>query len=65
MESEYYTVKEVARKLNVKDQVIRDWINDGSLEAIKVRGEFRISEKALERAIEESTVNKKPSHREG
>ena len=57
-EEQFYTVKEVAEKLRTTRRNIWKMINDGELDAFTVRGEYRISESALEDYIEKSRKRK-------
>ena len=43
-----YTVKEVAQILRVTPRTVWKMINEGELEAFKVRGDYRINQSALD-----------------
>jgi excisionase family DNA binding protein len=46
---ELFTIKEIAEKLKVTEQCIRDWIREGKLPALKIGGVVRIEESTLHR----------------
>lgn len=47
----YYTIKEVAIKLSLHEQTIRNWISKGKVKATKILGSTRISEEELKRML--------------
>lgn len=49
----YYTIKEVAERLSVKEQTIRSWICKGNVKAVKIFGATRISEEEINNMIKE------------
>jgi excisionase family DNA binding protein len=55
---ELFTVKEVAEKLKVTEQCIRDWIREGKLKALKIEGVVRIEEEAYLHFIGKNGDNK-------
>jgi excisionase family DNA binding protein len=46
-------VREVARRFEVTEETIRDWINSGRLSAIKIGKSWRISAEDVERILQE------------
>ena len=48
---ELFTIKEIAEKLKVTEQCIRDWIREGKLPALKIGGVVRIEEEEYLRFI--------------
>lgn len=52
--SNYFTVKEVARRLDVTEDWIRDLIQSKQLKAVKV-GKWRVDPEELKRFIQERT----------
>jgi excisionase family DNA binding protein len=56
-QEEFYTIKEAAQVLRVSDETIRRMINNGQLDAIRVRGglvgrgQWRIRKESLDRYI--------------
>ena len=57
----YYTVSQIASKLNVNPETVRNWIRDGRLNAIrsscKKKG-YRIDEKSLSDFLDKNPVYK-------
>ena len=45
----YMTVEEVAKRLLVSPQTILREIHEGNLQAVKIRGRYRVGETALEK----------------
>jgi excisionase family DNA binding protein len=58
VEETYYTVPEVAETLKVSHMTVYRWIKDGKLTAYKLGGEFRITERDLERFLGERRTPK-------
>ena len=56
--NKFYTAKEVADMLGVTSASIRNWIYKGDLEAIKLAGQYKISEQDLEKYIQEKVITK-------
>jgi excisionase family DNA binding protein len=52
----FYTISEVARRLEVSDQSIRRWVKAGELRAYKPKKEYRIAESDLEEFLKERQV---------
>jgi excisionase family DNA binding protein len=46
-------VREVARRFDVTEETIRDWINSGKLSAIKLGRSWRVSSEDVERISQE------------
>lgn len=46
-----YSIAEAAKLLSVSDETIRRMIQDGELNAVKVRGQWRIRRESLERYL--------------
>jgi excisionase family DNA binding protein len=55
---ELFTINEIAEKLKVTDQCIRDWIKEGKLKALKIGGVVRIEEEAYLLLLHNSNKNK-------
>src|SRR5436190_8402975 len=53
-EESFLTVAEVAEKLKLNQQTVRNWIDQGSLPALRVGRRVRIKRSDFERIIEES-----------
>jgi excisionase family DNA binding protein len=53
-EESYLTVAEVAEKLKLNQQTVRNWIDQGSLPALRVGRRVRIKRSDFERILEES-----------
>jgi excisionase family DNA binding protein len=47
MDEQYFTVREIAQRLNFQEHTIRLEIRAKKLRAIRIRGEYRISNKDL------------------
>jgi len=54
IEETYLTVAEVAEKLKLNQQTVRNWIDQGSLPALRVGRRVRIKRSDFERILEES-----------
>jgi excisionase family DNA binding protein len=54
MEEKYYTIDEIASKLEVHTKTIRRYIYRGKIQALKVGGQWRIYKSALERYYNDS-----------
>lgn len=48
---ELFSVKEIAEKIKVTEQCVRDWIREGSLKSLKIGGIVRIEESEYLRFI--------------
>ena len=55
----YYTITEVAEKLNLTNETIRNYIHAKELEAYKFGRNYRIEDKELERFLETRSNKKK------
>src|SRR6201990_1156948 len=53
-EEEFLTVAEVAEMLKLNQQTVRNWIDQGSLPALRVGRRVRIKRSDFERILEES-----------
>jgi excisionase family DNA binding protein len=62
-EEEYLTVAEVAETLKLNQQTVRNWIDQGSLPALRVGRRVRIKRSDFQRILEESYSPAKPSDR--
>ena len=52
VEERYFTVEEVAERLKVSHMTVYRWIKTGKLGAYKIGGEFRITERDIERFLQ-------------
>ena len=52
VEETYFTVDEIAERLKVSRMTVYRWIKAGQLGAYKIGGEFRITERDIERFLE-------------
>jgi excisionase family DNA binding protein len=52
VEETYYTLREVAEKLRVSRRTVYRWVQAKELPAYKLGGEFRITERDLEKFLE-------------
>ena len=59
-EASYLTVAEVAETLKLNQQTVRNWIDQGSLPALRVGRRVRIKRSDFERILEESYSGNKP-----
>lgn len=55
----YYTITEVAEKLNLTNETIRNYIHAKELEAYKFGRNYRIEDKELNRFLETRSSKKK------
>jgi excisionase family DNA binding protein len=53
VEETYFTVEEVAERLKVSNMTVYRWIKAGSLDAYKLGGEFRITERDINEFLED------------
>jgi excisionase family DNA binding protein len=67
VEESYLTVAEVAEKLQLNQQTVRNWIDQGSLPALRIGRRVRIKRSDFERILEESYNggNRAPAIRRG
>ncbi len=66
VEETYLTVAEVAEKLKLNQQTVRNWIDQGSLPALRVGRRVRIKRSDFERILEESySGTRAPASRPG
>lgn len=54
----FYTTEQVAELLAVNPKTIRLLIKEQKLEAVKIRGEYRIEESEIKRFIEDNKTTK-------
>ena len=52
VEETYYTLREVAEKLRVSRRTVYRWVQAKELPAYRLGGEFRITERDLEKFLE-------------
>jgi excisionase family DNA binding protein len=52
VEETYYTLREVAERLKVSRRTVYRWVQAKELPAYKLGGEFRVTERDLERFLE-------------
>jgi excisionase family DNA binding protein len=66
-EESYLTVAEVAATLKLNQQTVRNWIDQGSLPALRVGRRVRIKRSDFDRVLSESynAGNAPPTRREG
>lgn len=60
MEEEFYTVKEIAKRLKTKDFTVIDWIRKKELRAYKVGREYRIRKTDFDEFLEKRRTDKDP-----
>jgi excisionase family DNA binding protein len=60
-EESYLTVAEVAETLKLNQQTVRNWIDQGSLPALRVGRRVRIKRSDFERILDESYSGNKPA----
>ncbi len=60
-EESYLTVAEVAETLRLNQQTVRNWIDQGSLPALRVGRRVRIKRSDFERILEESYSGARPT----
>ena len=54
----FYTIKDVAKMLQVHSETIRRYVLSGKLEAFKAGGEWRITDQHIKNFIEKNTNRK-------
>ena len=54
------TIPEVAERLGVPARDIREWIENGRLQAIRVRGRWRVPEETLQSPVDEPVEADEP-----
>jgi excisionase family DNA binding protein len=52
MDTTFYTVDEIAKKLMVSKYAVREWIKAGDLQAVKLGKSYRISEEMFQTYLE-------------
>lgn len=57
--NDFLTVEQVANALQVHWQTVLNYIKSGRLEALQLGKGYRISQKALDKFIEENSVHRK------
>jgi excisionase family DNA binding protein len=60
-EETFLTVAEVAARLKLNQQTVRNWIDQGSLPALRVGRRVRIKQSDFDRIIEQSYSGPQPS----
>jgi excisionase family DNA binding protein len=67
LEDTFLTVAEVAEMLKLNQQTVRNWIDQGSLPALRVGRRVRIRRSDLERVLEEgsTTITERPAPSSG
>ena len=65
VEETFLTVAEVAEKLKLNQQTVRNWIDQGSLPAVRVGRRVRIKRSDFERVLDEGYSGGTASSREG
>jgi excisionase family DNA binding protein len=60
-EETFLTVAEVAARLKLNQQTVRNWIDQGSLPALRVGRRVRIKQSDFDRVIEQSYSGSQPS----
>jgi excisionase family DNA binding protein len=61
LEDSFLTVAEVAEMLKLNQQTVRNWIDQGSLPALRVGRRVRIRRSDLERLLDEGRTARPPS----
>ena len=64
-EETFLTVAEVAARLKLNQQTVRNWIDQGSLPALRVGRRVRIKQSDFDRVIEQSYSGSQPSPARG
>jgi excisionase family DNA binding protein len=64
-EETFLTVAEVAERLKLNQQTVRNWIDQGSLPALRVGRRVRIKQSDFDRVIEQSYSGSPPSRAGG
>lgn len=54
-DDEYLTVKEIAEHLKLNQQTLRNWIDDGSLPAVRIGRRVRVRRADLDRILAQGT----------
>jgi len=57
----FYTIREIATRLQVNHKTVRSLINKGILQANKIGGAIRISDLQLERFLQATTIETPPA----
>lgn len=58
METQIFTVAEVAERFKVKDQTVRTWLMRGELQSFKIGNNVRITEASIQLFLEDSSKPK-------
>ncbi len=61
VQSEYFTLKEVAERLKVSERTVWRWVHSGELPAIKLGQQWRIRDDDLDEFLEARRAPRKPS----
>lgn len=54
----FLTVEEVGERLKIHPESVRDWLRTGKLKGLKAGRQWRITERALDTFLHESTKDK-------
>ena len=65
LEDSFLTVAEVAEMLKLNQQTVRNWIDQGSLPALRVGRRVRIRRSDLDRLLEQGRTSGRPSSPDG
>jgi excisionase family DNA binding protein len=57
----YWTVSELAERLRLNQQTLRNWIDQGSLPAVRIGRRVRVLNSDFERLVARDAVNQEPS----
>lgn len=57
----YWTVAELAERLRLNQQTLRNWIEQGSLPAVRIGRRVRVLNSDFERLVAGGTANDEPS----
>jgi len=60
-EKVFYTTDDIADMLGFHAETVREWMREGIIPAIKIRGRYRIRREDFERFLEEKKVGEKDS----
>lgn len=63
MDTEFYSVEEVADRLKVSQQTVRAWLKDGKIESYQFGRQWRIRRDEVERLIQASKRKPQPTIR--
>ncbi len=60
VQSEYFTLKEIAERLKVSERTVWRWVHSGALPAIKLGQQWRIRDDDLDEFLEARRAQPKP-----